>query len=172
LFGNLSLVTNCHGAAFYGASWAFQRYLSDRFGPAYPGGEAGLHRDWIGKNVNLLGVPNVEALLSRDADSLLAQWAGMLYADDRVPAAGAPLTMTSWNLLNIYSAVIPSARLRPTDRGWNAFSDSRSVRGGSNAYTRLLSSGAHPALAIRVRDPVDATLGTTMKPQLWVVRIQ
>ena len=172
LFGSATLVTNCEAAAFYGASWAFQRYLSDRFGPSYPGGEAGLHRDWIGKNVVLRGEANVEALLGRDVDSLLAQWGGMLFADDRVPGVGAPLTMTSWNMLNIYNAVIPSAQLRPADRTWTAFSDSRSVRGGSNAYTRIVSGGARPALALRVRDPADATLATTMRPQLWIVRVQ
>lgn len=172
LFGSSTLVTNCDAFAFYGVSWSFLRYLSDRFGPTYPGGEAQLHRDVIGKTIGSRGVANIQALIGVNFDSVFAQWGGMLYADDRVPGVGTPLTMTSWNMLNIYNAVIPSARLRPTDRNWSAFSDSRSVRGGSNAYTRIVSGGARPALALRVRDPADATLATTMRPQLWIVRVQ
>lgn len=174
LFGSVQVSTTCSPFAFYGASWALQRYISDRFGPAYPGGETGLNRDLIGKHVGLSGVANIEGLgLTVGFDSLFSQWSAMLYADGRVAGAPAALNMTSWNLWDVFSAFPSDAfRLIPTERTFATFTDSRSVRGGSNAYTRLSAAGAHPALAIRVRDPGDAALSATLKPQLWVVRLQ
>jgi hypothetical protein len=173
LFGSTAVATNCSPFAFYGASWAFLRYLSDRFGPAYPGGEAQLHRDLIGKTVGAQGVDNIQALLGRDVDSLFTQWGGMLYVDDRVPGAAGPVTMTSWNLTNVFNAFVSDAfRLDPAARSWVAFTDSRSVRGGSNAYTRLSSGGPRPALSLRVRDPGGGTLAGTLRPRLWIVRLQ
>jgi hypothetical protein len=174
LFGNTSLVTPCDAFAFYGASWAFQRYVSDRFGPGYTGGEAALNRDLIGKNVTLIGVANIQGLgLGVGFDSLFSQWAGMLYVDGRVGGAAAPLTMTSWDMFNVFSSLSSDAlRLVPLSRTFAAFADSRSVRGGSNAYTVLSAAAARPALGLRVRDAGDAALATGMKPQLWIVRLQ
>lgn len=173
LFGSVRTSTACSVFAFYGASWSLQRYLSDRFGPTYPGGEPGLNRDLIGKNVGLSGVANIEGLgLGVGFDSLFSQWGAMLYADDRVTGDPA-LRMTSWNMVDVFNAFSSDAfRLIPAERTFTTFSDSRSVRGGSNAYTRLSAAGARPALALRVRDAGDAPLGTTLKPQLWVVRLQ
>lgn len=173
LFGSFTFTTNCAAAAVYGTSWAFLRHLSDRFGPTYPGGETQLHRDLIGKTVGARGVPNIEALLGLNFDSLFAQWGAMLYVDDRAPGATAPVTMTSWNMVNVFNAFVSNAfRLDPTARSWGTFTDARSVRGGSNAYTRLSSIGPRAALALRVRDQADGTLGTGLRPRLWVVRLQ
>lgn len=173
LFGSSQFATNCDASAVYGVSWAFLRHLSDRFGPTYPGGETQLHRDLIGKTVGDRGVPNIQALLGLNFDSLFSQWGGMLYVDDRVPGAAAPVTMTSWNMFNVFNAFVSDAfRLDPTARSWGTFTDARSVRSGSNAYTRLSSIGARAALALRVRDPADGTLGTGLRPRLWVVRLQ
>lgn len=172
LFGSSQLVgPPCFIDYFYGASWSFQRYVVDRFGGTYPGGPTQLTRDWIGKSPGLAGSQNVAALLGVNLDTLFDQWAAMLYVDDL--ATGNPaLTMTSWNLANIYIAVIPQTRLTPASRTFSAFQDSRSVRYGSTAYTVLSASGAHPALALRVRGAGDATVGTSAKPQLWIVRLQ
>jgi IPT/TIG domain len=173
LFGTTSLTTNCNPFAFYGASWSLQRYIADRFGAGYPGGEAGINRDLIGKNVTLSGVANVQAVVGVDFDSLFSQWGAMLYVDDRVTGLPGFLTMPSWNLLDVFSAFASDAfRLVPTSRTFTSFSDSRSVRGGSNAYTLLSAAGARSALALRVRDGSGGVLGTAMKPQFWVVRVQ
>lgn len=173
LFGSTSLTTSCDPFAFYGASWSFQRYLSDRFGPSYVGGEAALHRDWISKNVGLRGVPNVAALLGVSVDSLFAQWAATLYVDGRVASPPSPVSMSSWDLFNVFAAFVnDNLRLVPPNRTFANFSDSRSIRGGSTAYTRLSAAGARPAMALRVRDGSDNPLATTLKPQLWIVRLQ
>jgi hypothetical protein len=173
LFATTGITTSCDPFAFYGASWSFQRYVSDRFGPSYPGGEAGLHRDWISKNVGLRGVPNVAALLGVNVDSLLAQWAATLYVDGRVASPPSPVAMSGWDLLNVFAAFVnDNFRLVPPSRSFANFSDSRSVRGGSTAYTLLGSSGARPAMAVRARDSSGNPLATTLRPQLWIARLQ
>jgi hypothetical protein len=173
LFWTSSVSVPCYGDYFYGASWAFQRYVADRFGPSYPGGEVQLNRDIISEFPNLKGKANWEAVLGMSLDTVQARWAGMLYADDRVNGLPASLQMSSWNLFQIFGSY-PSDnyRLVPLDRTFSAFSDSRSVRGGSTAYTRLSSAGARSALAVKVRDAGGAILDTTMLPRLWILRLQ
>jgi hypothetical protein len=173
LFGTTSLTTPCDPFHFYGASWSFQRYVADRFGATYTGGETALHRDLVSKFPNLQGTANWESVLGVSLDTLQARWAGMLYADDRVTGLAPAVGMASWNLFEIFSS-FPSDnyRLIPFSRQFTGFSDSRSVRGGSTAYTTVSSTGARSALAVRVRDGSDAILAGTMKPVLWVVRLQ
>ncbi len=157
----------------YGAPWSFQRYVSDRFGPGYPGGEAGLHRDWIRKSVNLRGVANVEALLGVDFDSVFSQWAATLYVDGRVAGLAPPVTMSSWNLFDIFNRFASDVfRLIPQERTFASFAAFLNVRGGSTAYTRISAAGARPAFSIKARDAAGFPLGTEMRPQFWVVRLQ
>lgn len=183
LFGTgLGGASACYSGAFYGASYAFQKYITDRFGPGYVGGEKQLQRDVIYKNPGLAGRANWEALLGlSDAgfDSVFSQWAAMLWVDDSVPGIPAALQMQSWNLANIFGATGylgtscgTNCVLKPQVEAWGAFTQSRSVKDGSNAYTLLTSSGAHAALSIKVRDGSDNPLATGMRPQLWIVRIQ
>jgi hypothetical protein len=170
LFGSINLNTICERFNFYGASWSFQRYLSDRFGPGYPGGESGLHRDWISKSVDLRGAENVEALLGASMDTLFARWAAMLYVDDRVPS-GPELQMPSWNMNNVFQGFPSDAyRLVPRDQSFADFQDLRTVRGGSTAYGLLGSAGARPALALRLRAQDGTELDPSLEPLLWIVR--
>jgi hypothetical protein len=174
LFGQSSgLTIPCDFFQFYGASYAFQRFIADHFGPTYAGGEAGLHNDWVNANPTLNGRANVEALLGMDFDSLFSRWAAMLYADDRVAGVDSIVSMLSWDLFDIFgSFASDDFRLVPVSRSFTAFSDSRSVRGGSTAYTRLSAAGARPALALRGRNASDDVLTSTMRPQFWIVRLQ
>jgi len=161
----------CEVSAGYGASWSFFRYVADRWGPTWTGGEAGLMRDWIGANPSRAGVQNVEALLGISIDSLFAKWAAMHYVDGRVAAADQTLQMTSWDLADVMPALGTNTTLAPASRGFTDFSISESVRGGSTAYSLFSGASARPAIAIRVRDGSDVILGTGMRPQVWVVRV-
>ncbi len=174
LFGSTSgPTTPCNVFSFYGASFSFQRFVADQFGPTYPGGETALTRDWITKSPSLSGVENVEALLGVQFDSLFARWAAMLYADDRVPGVDPSISMISWDMFDIFGSFSSDAlRLVPVDLSFADFSDTGSVRGGSTAFARLSAAGPRSALAFRVRDLSDAILDTTLKPVLWIVRLQ
>lgn len=173
LFGSTTLSTPCEPSHFYGASWAFQRYVSDRFGPTYPGGETQLHRDVVSAFPNSQGSTNWESVLGMSLDTVQARWAGMLYADDRVTGLAPAVRMSSWNMFEIFSFFgNDNYRLIPVSRSFTTFLDTRSVRGGSTAYTLVSSAGARPALALRVRDGSDATLSGAMEPVVWILRTQ
>ncbi|HEU4641602.1 MAG TPA: Ig-like domain-containing protein [Gemmatimonadaceae bacterium] len=182
VYGNLDL-TNlpCDVSAFYGASWILQRYIGDQYGPTYPGGLQQLTRDWVAKNPTLSGTQNIGALLGVDYDQLFVRFATALALDDQVNISGSAswvpsqFSITSWNSSNLASYVSTCCGfgwLAPPGMGFADDSASRSVRGGSTAYTVLSASGAHPAAAIQVTTPGGAPLGTTLRPALWIVRVQ
>ncbi|MBI1722901.1 MAG: IPT/TIG domain-containing protein [Gemmatimonadetes bacterium] len=158
------------GFTIYGVSWSLLRWISDQFGPSFPGGEQGLHKALV-DNTNI-GYANIASVVGASMDSLLPQWAAMLHVDDRVPGAAAPLTLPSWNLVSIENgigAINQNAILAPRQRGYTAFSDAVSVRSGSSAYF-LVSGAGRPATAIKARTSAGGALPSTM--QLWVVRTQ
>jgi hypothetical protein len=172
LFGTQALNdgTPCEPFWFYGASWAFQRYVADRFGQSYPGGETALTKDWIAKN-DLSGVQNVEALLGVQFDSVFARWAAQNYVDGRPGVASdTSLQMASWNVHDILSSRSAAAPLAPAQQTFGNFAITEQVRSGSTVYTLLVSGASRPALAVRVRDLSDLVLGTANRPQLWIVR--
>jgi hypothetical protein len=172
--------TACNPFAFYGAAYAFMRFVSDHYGPSFTGGvggEAQLHRQWIDKSKSLAGVPNVEALLGVDFDSLFSRWGMMLWADDRIAGADPTITMLSWNVTEIMNSlstsVHPNAKnLELVNRLFATFSADRAVRGGSTDYSRISSLTGHEYFSVKVRDTGGGILGSAMKPQLWIVREQ
>ncbi|HKI94454.1 MAG TPA: Ig-like domain-containing protein [Gemmatimonadales bacterium] len=183
LYASTSTTLACFNFAFYGAAYSFEKYITDRSGPGYTGsvgGEKGLQHDVIDGNPTLAGRANWSALLgltSSGFDSVFSQWSAMLWVDDSVPGIAPELQMTSWNLANIFgpsgygsTTCDTSCQLLPVQESWGAFSQSRSVRDGSNAYTLLTSSGPRSALAIKARNGGGGTLSTTMAPQFWIVR--
>jgi len=172
LFGTQALNsgTPCEPFWFYGASWAFQRYVADRFGQSYPGGETALTKDWIAKS-DLSGVQNVEALLGVQFDSVFARWAAQNYVDGRPGVASdTSIQMASWNVHDVLSSRSAAAPLAPAQQTFGNFAITEQVRPGSTVYTLLAAAASRPALAIRVRDLVDAPLGTATRPQIWIVR--
>ncbi|MEJ2204698.1 MAG: hypothetical protein P8170_11345 [Gemmatimonadota bacterium] len=162
--------TGCEPSQGYGASWSFFRYVADRYGAAWSGGEAGLMRDWIDRNPTLQGAANVEALLGRPFGELFAEWAAMHYLDARVPDADPDLLMASWNLGDVLPMLGANTTLEPTTRMFADFGASLLVRGGSTAYSLFTDAAARPATAIRFRDGSGGILGDDMRPVLWVVR--
>ncbi len=165
------------GREAYGVPWSLLRWLSDQYGPNYLGGEEGFHQDIVRGTSN--GFALLEQLLGESIETLLAQWAAMLYVDDRIGGANPVLQMTSWDLYDIFygSFVLPDGefgliealRLTPKDADFRAFNETANVRAGSTYYT-LLSGDNRPSTAIWVSGPSDTQLPTHM--QVWVVRMQ
>jgi hypothetical protein len=156
------------GSMPYGAPWLLLRWLSDQFGPAFPGGEKGLQKAIIESPAT--GYANISSVVGVPIKTLLAQWAAMQYGDDRVTGLDSKLTLPSWNLFDIYELSAPeTARLVPRSRGFVSFTDAFQVRGGSSAYFRV-SGGARPATALRVRNSSGGDLPSIM--QIFVVRLQ
>jgi hypothetical protein len=144
------------------------RWLSDVYGPAYPGGEKALHHALIDRETS--GYDDVSGLSGVPVDSLLAMFAAMQYVDDRIPGADPRLTLPSWNSVEILSqAYGEPGQLGPRERRFAPFTDAVSVRGGSTAYFRISGAG-RAGTAFRVRDPNGAPLPPHMR--VWVVRLQ
>jgi hypothetical protein len=152
----------------YGMGWLMLRWLSDVYGPAYPGGEKALHHALIDRETT--GYDDLSGLAGVPADSLLAMFAAMQYVDDRIPGADPRLTLASWNSVEILSqAYGETGQLGPRERRFAPFTDAVSVRGGSTAYFRISGAG-RAGTAIRVRDPNGAPLPPHMR--VWVARLQ
>lgn len=151
----------------YGTAWSFLRWLSDHHGSRFPGGERGLHQAMILHQHS--GFRTIEEVIGRPMHELLAQWAAMLYVDDRVGGAQASLTLPSWNLFDFEQNVVETGRLVPRQRSFSSFTDAVSVRAASAAYFRVSGAG-RPGTAIRVRDGAGNPLPAHV--QVWIVRLQ
>ena len=158
-----------HGREVYGVPALFLRWLSDQFGPTFPGGEQGLHRALIDNAYS--GFATIESVVHVPMDLLLAQWAATLYLDDRLAATSSRLKMPSWNLAGIASNLVPTATLIPLERGFYSFTHAMTVRGGSAAYFQI-SGTSGPATALGLRDASGNTLPSTTSMQLWIVRLE
>lgn len=151
----------------YGVPWSFLRWLSDQFASKFPNGEKGLHQALIDDTQT--GFATIGRVIGTPMELLLAQWAAMLYVDDRFPGVDPKLSMKSWNLFAIEQRLNVNARLTPRERTFTSFTDPITVRGGSSAYF-VVSGAGRNASALRVRDASDSTLPGGM--QLWIVRVQ
>ena len=155
------------GRDVYGTTFTFLRYLSDQFGPTFPGGEKGLHKRLIDNAFT--GYATITDVTGVGIDVLLARWAAALFVDDRVVGIDPKLTFTTWNLTSIEGGLVQAAHLVPRERAFASFSDQVSVRAGSTAYFLVTGQG-RSATAIRMRDLTNAALPPNMR--LWVVRIR
>lgn len=154
--------------AVYGVPWSFLRWLSDQFGPGFPGGEKGLHRALIDNDSH--GYGTIESVAGVGIDTLLAQWAASLYTDDLPGITNQRLRFTSWNVPDIFSHLPAEGQLSPRAHAFQSFSDVVSVRGGSTAYFTI-TGGAAPATALELRDGSGEAIEPGGPMQLWVVRL-
>lgn len=154
---------------WYGVSWSFLRWASDRYGPAYPGGEIGLQQDIIASPDTDTRPQVVSDLVGVPLDSLLARWSAALYVDDRIPGPDPSLTFTSWNLSDFEQNTVSSAHLQPYEEAFADWTLGVDVRASSTAYVAVGGSG-RPATAVKVRDPSGQVLDSGV--QVWVVRMQ
>ncbi|MGH7471894.1 MAG: hypothetical protein ACRENP_28415, partial [Longimicrobiales bacterium] len=151
----------------YGLPWLVVKYTIDR----HLGGAAN-QKQYLRAFSDYRGTPGfaeLQGVLGRTPSEMLAQWAAMLYIDDRYPAATA-LQLANWNIRNIVAAwQSPNADFIPRTRGFSNFTDNFTVRAGSSAYYEI--SGANrPATAVRFRGDAGVSLPPFM--QVWIVRVQ
>ena len=112
--------------------WSFLRWLSDHFDPD---GTLGLQRTIVSGTTS--GFANIEAAIggAESMSTLLAQWAAMLYVDDRVVGAETRLTMPSWDLLHVIeTGLLSGLHLVPTEVSFAAFTETLKVRAASTGY--------------------------------------
>lgn len=157
----------------HGVPWALLRWISDHYGPSFAGGEQELHRALVDNPLD--GFASIEDVVGVPIEQLLAQWAAMLYVDDRVPTQNVLLTMPSWNLADIFGdpellTTFRSPMLEPTRLGFTNRVVDREVVAGSTAYFLISCGDGRDGTAIRVRGQSDEVLPSHM--QVFVVRTQ
>lgn len=167
-----SSTSPCGGRPFwYGVGWSFLRWVTDRYGPGYPGGETGFHRNLVDGDQD--GLATIESLTGEPREKLMGRWAASLYVDDRMASPEPYLETSSWDYFDVFegaaSQLPESATLNPAEMGFADWTLNGDVRASSAAYVVVESSG-RPATAIRVRDGTGGTLPSDM--QIWVVRLQ
>jgi len=155
------------GREVYGVPWSLLRWISDQYGPNFAGGEKELNRRLISNTA--VGFANLEGVTGQSIETLLARWAAALYMDDRIGSVAPELGFTSWDMFDVGSGLRASAKLVPIDRTFSAFTEQKSVRGGSTLYYRVASTG-RPATAIRARTTNEGVLPGIMR--VWIVREQ
>lgn len=162
----------CGGRSlWYGVTWSLLRWVSDHFGPSFPGGggERAIQKALVDND--LRGLENIENVIGVPIETFLAEWAATLYLDDRgVAGLPARLDFPSWNLLNIYEGggLSSSAKLDPIRIVFTNFDRDVDVRAASTAYFVLAGDVQSPT-AVRVRDQADGQLPPNM--QVFLVRI-
>jgi len=159
----------CDPAWTPATAWSFMRYLSDRFGPTWAGGEAGLAQS-IMRETGSHGSDNISYVMPVGFPDILAGWAAMHFADDRLAGLADSLTMTSWDLADIMGSLGSAAQLAPATFGFAEFSELRVVRAGGTSYTVVSSDVPHSALAVKIRHQNGIEASSGLRSMLWVVR--
>lgn len=153
------------GRGVYGVPATLFRWINDHLGPGYPGGEQALQRDITGNDD--LGFANLEEVTGESMKSLLADWGPMLWTDDRVSGVPDRLTLPSWDMVDVFSNLVTTARLTPAVHDFSGFSESVGVNAGSAAYF-VVGGSDRPPVTLRARTTGGSELPSYM--QMWVVR--
>jgi hypothetical protein len=152
----------------YGVPWSLIKNAIDRYhgGPA---GQKAILRAFSDRRGSPAGgFADLQAVLGRPITTLIAEWAPVLYLDDRYPAAGFQLA--NWNIRDIAAAwQTPNAELMPRVRAFAGFTDAFNVRAASAGYYEISGAG-RPATALRFRDAAGKVLPTFVV--VWIVRVQ
>jgi hypothetical protein len=151
----------------YGPTWSLIKYHIDRRlgGPANQKTITRQFSNFVGQS----GFPELEGVLGQPIAVLMAEWAPMLWIDDRY-AAAADYQYKNWNLRDIVGAwQSANAELQPRLRGFADFADEFTIRGGSTAFFEV-SGTNRPATAVRIRGAGGVAADAIIT--VWVVRVQ
>jgi len=154
-----------NGRAVYGVPATLLRFILDRYGPSYAGGEAALMRDLT--NAAQIGYANLEARTGKSIGYLLTIFGIALWADGR----GYNNSLTSWDLYPIMESWSGTDyKLQPHASSGTEPTAAISVRGGSTGYLRWSPPSSHAPTSLRIRTPDGDKLPDAMG--FWILRIQ
>ena len=160
----------CTGSRLpYGPTWSLVRHGIDLYGVPL-GGTKAVHRALV----DYTGAPGfaaIETVFGQTMGQMMADWAPMLYIDDRfMDPALAMFQFANWDLRSLEDAwTSPAARLAPRAWAFADFQDDFSVRAASSAFFDLSGAG-RPATAVRIRDQGGNLLPAFF--QVWIVRVE
>ena len=154
----------------YGPTWSLVRHAIDRYGASL-GGTQSVHRALVDYSGSTADFGAIETVFSQTIGQMMADWAAMLYVDDRfTDSALDRFQFLNWDLRSLEDAWTPPAsRLAPRARAFADFQDDFSVRAASSAFFDLSGTG-RPATAVRIRDQSGNLLPDFF--QVWIVRVE
>ncbi len=149
----------------YDVPSVFFRALLDRFGPTYPGGEAAMMKRLT--QSPLRGWEAIGDVTGRPIEEDLAEFYMTLWGDGLI---GDLPMMTTWDLFDVFSELVPGARLQPNLSSSPEFREFAAVRGGSSYYLYWTPSGRLAPTSLRVTSTSGTLTPGTVS--VWVLRVQ
>ncbi len=155
----------CLGNAVYGVPSMVLRSAMDRWGGDYPGGEQALMKRLT--QSPQVGFASLEDVGGEPIEGILANFYMSLWTDGRVWNS---VGMTSWNLYDIFSNFVESARLLPWTSSHAAFKGSWNVRAGSSFYLHWTPGGGMAPTSLKVTSSNGAPAPGHVS--VWALRIR
>ena len=159
----------CAGRHVYGVPSMLLRFVLDRWGEAYPGGEAALMRRVA--NSPSSGFSSLEEVSGRPIEQILAEFYIALWGDGRPSSPGHAWDwMASWDLHDVFSRLPDDYRLQPRTSSSSNPHATANIRGGSSLYLHWVPSGGVAPTSIRVTTPSGAPVPGDISVWAWRIR--
>ena len=161
----------CAGRHVYGVPSMLLRFVMDRWGESYPGGEAALIRRVTSSPAT--GFSTLEEVSGREIEEILAGFYVALWGDGRPSSPGQVWDwMASWDLHDIFGRLPDDFRLQPRTSSSRRPRAAGSVRGGSSLYLHWTPSGSPAPTSVRLTAPSGEPVTETGHISLWAWRIR
>ena len=159
----------CAGGQVYGVPSMLLRFVMDRWGEEYPGGEAALMRRFV--NSPSSGFSSLEEVSGREIEQILAEFYIALWGDGRPSSPGSAWDwMASWDLHDIFSHFPDDYQLQPRNSSSQSLREDANIRGGSSLYVHWSPSGSLAPTSIRVTAPSGASVPGHVSVWAWRIR--
>ena len=159
----------CAGGQVYGVPSMLLRFIMDRWGEEYPGGEAALMRRFV--NSPSSGFSSLEEVSGREIEQILAEFYIALWGDGRPSSPGSAWDwMASWDLHDIFSHFPDDYQLQPRNSSSQSLREDANIRGGSSLYVHWSPSGSLAPTSIRVTAPSGASVPGHVSVWAWRIR--
>ncbi len=159
----------CAGRRVYGVPSMLLRFVMDRWGEEYPGGEAALMRRLVSSPSS--GFSSLEEVSGRPIEEILAEFYIALWGDGRPSSPGHVWDwMASWDLHDIFSRFPGDYQLQPRTSSSANPRAAADIRGGSSLYVHWTPSGSLVPTSIRVTAPSGAPVPGDISVWAWRIR--
>ena len=159
----------CVGRQVYGVPAMLLRFVMDRWGEEYPGGEAALMRRLV--NSPSAGFSSLEEVSGRGIEQILAEFYIALWGDGRPSSPGSAWDwMASWDLHDIFSRLPDDYQLQPRTSSSRSPREDANIRGGSSLYVHWSPVGSLAPTSIRVTAPSGASVPGNVSVWAWRIR--
>ena len=159
----------CAGRHVYGVPSMLLRFVMDRWGEEYPGGEAALMRRLV--NSPSAGFSSLEEVSGRRIEEILAEFYIALWGDGRPSSPGYAWDwMASWDLHDIFSRFPDDYQLQPRTSSSRSPRAVANIRDGSSLYVHWTPSGSLAPTSIRVTAPSGHPVPGHISVWAWRIR--